>query len=211
MAVSQELIAFVKDGLQRGVPRAQLEKVLLGAGWNVEQVKGAIGSFADIEFPIPVPRPQPYLSAREAFMYVVLFTTLYLSAYNLGSLVFELIDVAFPDSAEATSEFRLINIRWAVSSLIVAVPVFAYVAWLVARSIREDPTKRASKVRRQLTYLTLFIASCVLVGDVTTLVYNFLGGDLTTRFVLKIVTVAIIAGTAFGYYLRELRADEREL
>jgi hypothetical protein len=144
-------------------------------------------------------------------MYVVLFTTLYLSAYNLGSLVFELIDVAFPDSAEAASEFRLINIRWSVSSLIVACPVFAYVAWLVARSVREDPTKRASKVRRQLTYLTLFIASCVLVGDVTTLVYNFLGGELTTRFVLKVVAVAVIAGTTFGYYLRELRADEREL
>ncbi len=212
MAVSQELIDFVKDGLQRGIPRAQLEQALLGAGWNKEQVRGAIGSFAEVEFPIPVPRPRPYLSAREAFMYVVLFTTLYLSAYNLGSLVFEFIDRVFPDPAQqANAQFSLVAIRWSVSSLIVAFPVFLSVAWSIARGIRVDPTKRASRIRRQLTYLTLFVASCVLIGDVTTLIYNFLGGDLTTRFVLKVLTVGVIAGTGFGYYLRELRTDEKEL
>lgn len=212
MAVSQELIDFVKDGLQRGIPRAQLEQALLGAGWRTEQVKGAIGSFADVEFAIPVPRPRPYLSAREAFMYVVLFSTLYLSAYSLGSLVFEFIDQFIPDPAErGNAQYAILAIRWSVSSLIVAFPVFVCVAWSVARSIRQDPTKRASRIRRQLTYVTLFIASCVLIGDVTTLIYNFLGGELTARFVLKTLTVAAIAGTTFGYYLRELRADEKEL
>lgn len=211
MAVSQELIDFVKEGLQRTIPREQLEKALLAAGWTGEQVKGAIASFAATDFPIPVPRPRPYLSARDAFMYVVLFSTLYLSAYNFGSLIFEFIDVAFPDPAAQGRDVSLLSIRWSVSSLIVAFPVFVYVAWLVARGVRLDPTKRASKVRRQLTYLTLFIASCVLIGDVTALVYNFLGGDLTTRFVLKILTVGAIAGAGFGYYLRELRADESVL
>ena len=50
----------------------------------------------------------------------------------------------------------------------------------------------------------------MLIGDVTTLVYNALGGELTIRFLLKIVTVALIAGTAFVYYLRDLRRDEVE-
>ena len=100
MAVSQELIDFVKDGLQRGIPRAQLEQALLGAGWNAEQVRGAIRSFAEVDFPIPVPRPRPYVTAGEAFMYVVMFTALYLSAYNLGSLLFDLVNRAFPDPAD---------------------------------------------------------------------------------------------------------------
>ena len=72
------------------------------------------------------------------------------------------------------------------------------------------PTKRASKIRRRLTYVTLFIASCVLIGDFTYVVYSFLGGELTVRFVLKALVVAVIAGTAFGYYLWDLRANERE-
>jgi uncharacterized membrane protein YpjA len=36
-----------------------------------------------------------------------------------------------------------------------------------------------------------------------------LGGELTTRFILKVLVAAVIAGTVFGYYLRDLRRDER--
>ena len=213
MAVSPELIDFVKEGLQRGIPRAQLDDALRRAGWDREQVAGAMRQFADVEFVIPVPRPTPYLNAREAFMYLVMFSTLYLSAYYLGSLVFELINLQYPDPtandyAELAGEATL---RWSVSTVVVAFPVFLYVAWLLGRELRADVTKRASKIRRQLTYLTLLVAAAFLIGDVTTLVYNFLGGDMTVRFVLKVVTVAIIAGASFWYYLRELRHDERAL
>jgi hypothetical protein len=65
-------------------------------------------------------------------------------------------------------------------------------------------------VRRWLTYLTLFSAACALLGDFATLVYNVLGGELTVRFLLKVLTVGLIAGTAFFYYLRDLRQDEVE-
>lgn len=213
MAVSPELIDFVKEGLQRGIPKAQLDDALRRAGWDREQVASALRQFADLEFAIPVPRPTPYLNAREAFMYVVMFSTLYLSAYYLGSLVFELINLQFPDPtandyAELAAEATL---RWSVSTVVVAFPVFLYVAWLLGRELRADVTKRASKIRRQLTYLTLLVAAAFLIGDVTTLIYNFLGGDMTVRFVLKVVTVAIIAGAGFWYYLRQLRQDERAL
>ena len=50
----------------------------------------------------------------------------------------------------------------------------------------------------------------MLIGDVITVVYSFLGGELTTRFVLKVITVGAIAGTAFGYYLSDLRVEEKE-
>ena len=76
--------------------------------------------------------------------------------------------------------------------------------------IARDPMKRTSKVRRWLTYLTLFSAACALLGDFATLVYNALGGELTVRFLLKAITVALIAGTAFIYYLQDLRQDEVE-
>lgn len=144
-------------------------------------------------------------------MYLVLFTTLYLSAYNLGSLLFELIEIAFPDPADAAAAmFREARIRWALSALVVAFPVFFYMTLLIGRTVRGDATKRASKIRRHLTYLSLFVASCVLIGDVTTLVYNALGGELTTRFLPKVLVVAAIAGTGFGYYLQQLRRDEEE-
>ena len=98
--------------------------------------------------------------------------------------------------------------RWSISSLIVAFPVFVYVSWLAGRDIAADPNKRHSKVRRWLTYLTLFVASSVLIGDVISLIYSLLGGELTTRFVLKVLVVAFIAGTVFWYYLSDIRREE---
>lgn len=213
MAVNLELTAFIKDGLQRGIPRPDLQDALQQAGWDGGQVSKAMRLFADVDFAIPVPRPTAYLDAREAFRYLLMFATLYFSAYHLGSLAFDLINVRFPDptAPEYARAFTNDSMRWAVSAIIVSFPVFLFVAWLIEREVSADATKRTSKARRQLTYLTLLVAAAFLIGDVTMLLYGFLGGDLSVRFVLKILTVAVIAGTGFGYYLRELRRDERAL
>ncbi len=212
MAIREELLGFVRDGLARGLNRKQIEDVLLQAGWDAREVKGALAGFAEVDFPLPVPRPKPYLSAREAFVYLVLFSTLYISAYAFGSLLFDLINRAFPDptdSAWVVSHFRE-SVRWSVSSLIVAFPVFLYVSGWTSRAMRRDSTKRSSKVRRWLTYLTLFVAACILLGAAIALVNSVLGGELTTRFFLKVLTISVIAGTIFGYYLWDLRREEQE-
>jgi len=60
-------------------------------------VGSALAGFADLDFPVPVPRPKPSLSARDAFLYLLLFTALYISAFSLGGLIFQLIDGAYPD------------------------------------------------------------------------------------------------------------------
>ncbi len=212
MAISEELSSFVRDALAHGRSRAEIEEALLKAGWESEQVKSALAAFAEIEFPIPVPRPKPYLSARDAFMYLVLFTTLYISAYHLGSIVFEFINRAFPDPAASPvfAGYTQQAIRWSVSSLIIAFPVFLYVSRSLNRAITRDPNKRASKVRKWLTYMTLFITSGCIIGDLIVLVYNFLGGELTLRFLLKALTVGIIAGAIFWYYLWDLSQEEQE-
>ena len=210
MAIGEELSGFVREALVRGLTPAQIEDALLRAGWAHEQVRAALAGFAQFDFPIPVPTPKPYLSAREAFLYLVQFTTLYISAYYLGNLFFQIIDRAFPDPANPTGEYARQAIRWSVSSVVVAFPVFLYVSWATNRAIQTDPNKRSSKVRRWLTYLTLFNAASFLIGDFITLVYNLLGGDLTVRFGLKVLTIAVIAGTIFWYYLSDLRLDEKE-
>jgi len=96
-SAAQDLDLFVRDALQRGRSRASIEKALMAAGWEPEQARAALAACAEVDFAVPVPRPRPYLSAREAFLYLVMFTTLYLSAYHLGALLFELINRRFPD------------------------------------------------------------------------------------------------------------------
>ena len=121
MAIDDELNGFVREALSRGTPRSDVAQILEHAGWDAHQVKGALAGFAEVDFPIPVPRPKAYLSPREAFMYLVLFSTLYITAFNLGSLIFELINRAFPDPADARLQvWSTLRVRWAISSLIVS-------------------------------------------------------------------------------------------
>jgi hypothetical protein len=212
MAANSELISFVKDALARGVSRAAIQDALRDAGWRPEQVRRALASFADSGLPLPVPRPAPYLSAREAFLWLLLFTCLYLVCFNLGTLLFEFIDRAFPDATfSGVGSYGRDRIRWAVSTLVVTLPLFLVLSNITAREAPGGPDRIMSPVRRWLTYLTLFVAASVLIGDVVHLVNSLLSGELTTRFVLKVITVGVIAGVAFWYYLADLRKDEKEV
>ena len=208
--MNDELAGFVKEGLQRGIPRKQIGDALSKAGWTGPEVQRALNSFAEGDFPVPVPRPAAYVSAREAFIYLVSFTTLGLSAYAAGDVLFEFINRGFPaPTPPPITQPVLETIRWSLASLLVAFPVFLLVDREIARMVRADPAKLVSQIRQQVTYLTLFIASCVLLGDFTVLVYNFLGSELTARFLLKVVTAGAIAGAVFLYHLRDLPRDEK--
>jgi len=213
MAINDELLQFVKDALAHGTPRNAIKDTLLEAGWRADQVESALASYAPSDFPIPVPVPKPYLSARDAFMYLVLFTTLYLTTFNLGRLIFQFINIGVPGPAAYYSygDSARQAIRFSAASLIIAFPIFVYLSLLIGRSIKRDPGKRASKVRKWLTYMTLFVAAAIIIGDLTWLVYSFLGGDMSLRFALKAATVIAIAGGIFGYYLWDLRQEEREI
>ena len=209
---TQDLDLFVRDALARGESREAIASALAGAGWPPEQVKGALDGWAEVPFAVPVPKPRPYLSPREAFLYLVLFATLYLTAWHLGSLLFDLINAAIPDQAEHPFQagMRDNSMRFSVASLVIAFPIYLFVARLLSRELARNPVKRLSAVRRWLTYLTLFLAVTVLVCDLIALVHSLLGGDLTLRFVLKVLVVGAIAGAIFGFYLVDLRREERE-
>jgi len=209
MKQAEELAAFVQASLARGVPRAEIESVLMQAGWSTRQVRDALAGFAEASFPIPVPRPRPYTDAREAFLYGLLFVALYVSAFHFGLLIFAFIERAFPQQGSDVA-FREMA-RSATSILVVALPLFLFLSRLTSREVRQDPSKRVSEIRTKLTYLTLFVSAAVLIGVLAGLVYSLLGGELTVRFVLKCLTAAAIAAAVFGYYLRDVRVEEREL
>jgi hypothetical protein len=211
-AATQDQELFVRDALGKGQSKPSILAALTAAGWPAEQSASALDAYADVVFPVPVPRPRPYLSAREAFLYLVLFATLYVTAYHLGSLLFDLINRAVPDPADPAWQAMHLgsSMRWSVASVIIAFPVFLFVARHLGKELARSPIKRLSAVRRWLTYLTLFLAAGIVIGDLITLVYNVLGGELTTRFGLKVIVVAAIAGTIFAYYLFDLRHEEKE-
>lgn len=206
---SPNLDTFVRDALLRGQPRADITRALLDAGWPTQQVALAIDAYADTNFPIPVPRPRASVSAREAFFYLVLFTALYLTAFNVGQILFDLIDINFKDIGH--SPFGREQIRSSLAAVIVAFPIFLFMSRHIGRETDQNPAARLSPVRRWCTYLTLFIAVGSLIADATALVHGVLNGDLTTPFVLKVLVVLAIAGSVLAYYLSDLRHGEQTL
>jgi Domain of unknown function (DUF5671) len=207
----QQLENFVGEALKAGSTKSDISKVLESAGWTGAQITNALDTYSDASFPVPVPKPRPSLSAREAFLYLVMFSTLYYGAWNLGSLLFTFINRAFPDPTQPNYISAYWDEqRWSTAAIIITFPVFLFMARYIAREIEHNPLKRLSPPRRWLTYMTLFISSATLLGDTTTLIYNLLGGDLTIRFVLKVLVVAAIAGSGFAYYLLDMRQEERE-
>lgn len=208
--MNPDLQSFVRDALARGATRDDVRRVLQQAGWPAEEIDAALAAWSDVPFVVPVPRRRPYLSAREAFLYLVLFVTLYTTAFNVGVLLFEAIERWVPDPvrrgfAEHHSPER---VRGGVAGVLIAFPIYLFLSRLIGRSLGQDPEKRASRIRKWLTYLTLFVAAVVIIGDLTYLVTRLLGGELPPRFLLKTLVVFAIAGVAFGHFLADLRREE---
>ncbi len=199
------LLEFVKTALALGEPRARIADVLKKAGWPDDQVAGALGSFAEIDFPAPVPKPKVYGSAREAFLLIVYFSLLGMVATQVGGLGFAWIDRHFADTLTSSTYYfgyASSGLRWSISSLIVGYPIFLFLGWRLAARKRRDPERRRSRVRAWLTYITLIFAAGALIGDLVAVVYQFLEGGLSTRFAAKAGVVGAISAAILWNYSR---------
>src|SRR3990167_10485682 len=153
---------------------------------------------------------------RDVFLYLLSIVTLVASAVSFGILVFQYINVYFPDLINdyyySASNFYG-TIRQALATLIVIFPVYIWVSRFLKKDIEENPEKRELKIRKWLLYLTVFVAALVIIGDLVVLINTFLEGELTIRFVLKVMAIFFIAGSVFSNYyfeLRELKAKPKK-
>lgn len=207
-----DLHVFVRDALSRGTSREAIRAALKEARWADDEIEAALDAWHDAGLGVPVPRRRVAFSAREAFLYLLMFVALYMVAYHTGAILFGVVERKWPDVAfddrvwDRTREW----VRFGVASLLVAFPVYLFTSRITGRAIAADPEKRNSGVRRWLTYLTLFNAACVLIGDFIVVLLGLLKGELTARFLSKAAIVAAIAGWLFTHYLGGLRRDESD-
>jgi hypothetical protein len=127
---------------------------------------------------------------------------------NVGTLLFQFVNIYVPDvvvDPYLPLEAFKSTIRWSVAMLVIVFPVFVWAMRFLKRDMTINPEKRDLKIRRWILYLLLFAAGAVLIGDLVALIYSFLQGELTTRFLLKIGVILAIAGSVFTYFLNELR------
>lgn len=142
---------------------------------------------------------------RDLFIHLLAIAALYGSVVSILTLLFQYINVSFPDTLDFYYTGAVDSIRWAASALIVLFPVYLFLMVMLERDNARHPEKREFKVRKWLVYFTLFISAITIIVDLITLLYNFLGGELTIHFALKIISVLVVAVAVFGFYFWDLR------
>lgn len=153
--------------------------------------------------------PENRTKAFDIFMYLGIFITLVISVTNILQIIFTAIDRKFIDLLDTAGGVDLYNdnVRFAMASLIVVYPIYLGLSWYASHDISKFLYKRDLKIRKVMIYTALFVTICTLVGTLVSLIYTFLGGELTVRFGFKALAVFVVALTVFGYYYYNLRRD----
>lgn len=156
----------------------------------------------------PQPQEEGSNSALHFFLYLVSFLSLLFVATGLGAILYQIINKTFPDTLNTYPYLNLFTqgaVKFGLASIIIATPIYFILSFFINKYLFKGKILENSTVRKWTTYIILFIASMVVLVDFISLVYNWLGGDATARFILKILVVLFIAGSIFGYYFWDMR------
>ncbi len=148
---------------------------------------------------------KPKVTPKDFFLWAGAMIALYWSIFSLVALLFAYIDHAFPDALNYYIDPYSGGMRFSMASIIVMFPLFLYLMRVIRMDIVADARKAELWVRRWLLVLTIFIAGLTVAGDLITLINYFLGGDVTTRFVLKVAVVLLISAGVLMHFIADLR------
>ena len=137
--------------------------------------------------------------------------TLYVSLTSLMVLLFSAITLAIPDAADSVWEAERASesIRFSIAMIVVFFPVYLWLTRTV-NQIRRQEEGMYLTLTRWLIYLSLLAGGAVLLGDLVAVIYGWLNGDLTLRFLLKAAVLGLAIGAAFYYYARDARGHWQE-
>ncbi|KKP59136.1 MAG: hypothetical protein UR53_C0008G0006 [Candidatus Magasanikbacteria bacterium GW2011_GWC2_34_16] len=147
---------------------------------------------------------------KDVFLHLFNIVTFYLSVIGFITLYVQYINATFPDILNYYFSGIAGGVRWATSVLLISVPSYLLTTWMLEKDLKVTPEKRELKLRKWLTYFTLFISAVTIIVDLMVFVYNFLDGGLTMRFFLKVLVVLLVATAVFGYYLWELKRTSKK-
>jgi hypothetical protein len=150
--------------------------------------------------------------ALDVFMYLGIGISLIVSVTNILTILFTAIDRKFPDILNASQYVDGANgdVRFAIATLVIMFPLYVGLSWYVSRDIAKFLYKRDITIRKIMIYLTMFVTICTLIGTLVSVIYTYLGGELSVRFGYKAVTVFVVALSVFGYYFYSARRNYTE-
>jgi hypothetical protein len=157
-------------------------------------------------------QPQPKLSPRFFFVSLGVLVSLIATVTSFLNLVFATLDKHFPDVLNATytygyNTYNYESMRTALATLIIVFPVFLLLSSAWTKLVKGGLGNTDAIIKKWMLYLVIFLASIVVVADLVTLVRYFVSGEITIRFILKVIVVLVTAGLAGFYYFNESKTE----
>ena len=217
MEVNQDVNAlakYVEGRVRAGLSRMEIREELIAVGWSEEEADAAYrDGLVALGIPVPSEGNRPSLAKRASTVDVVInffsFIVLAVVATALGTLYFQVINKFFPDplaSMAGRGDWAITSsIHYAIASLIIGFPLYYGAMRIWFRKFREDEGRIESRLSRWLTYIVLLITSVTILGDLIAVLFKLLQGEISVRFLLKALTILVIAGIIFGFYYLERR------
>ncbi len=152
------------------------------------------------------------LSPKFFFLSLGVLVTLIASVTAFLNLVFETLNQKFPDALNSMYQYgyntyNYEGIRSAIATLIIVFPVYLILSYFWRRVASGTLGRIDHAIKKWMLYLILFLAGVVIIVDLITLVRYFVSGEITTRFILKVVAALAVAKLVGWFYISELRSQ----
>ena len=184
-----------------------IRTLLSAAGWKDRQILTALASGED---GLHVPSPNAAHSARETVRVALAFLMLHATVIATIVQWFSFLDRWLPDPADATSDYarvyQLEMVRYRIAILVVSTPTFFLLWRRVVRGMQTEGTQPRGRAQRWLTWITIALAFLTVAGNAIALIFFWLNGGMTSRFLWKslilsgaaVATIQYLKSTATG-------------
>lgn len=146
------------------------------------------------------------VTPKDFFLWAGAMIALYWSVISLIYLLFNYIDYTFPTPTSfAPIDPYQSGVGYEMASIIVLLPVYFILMWLINRDIKHDRTRKNIWVRRWALIVTLFVVAAAIAIDLIAVLTTFLNGEsFTLSFLLKALLVLLIAAAGFMHFIADM-------
>ena len=132
--------------------------------------------------------------------------TLYISIVSVNVLLFGVITIIYPDAVDSYWQYNNAAeaIRFSIAMLIVFFPAYLILTRMVNQIRRVEDTLYLH-LTKWLIYLSLLVGGGVLLGDFVAVIYGWLEGEITLRFLLKAGVLALTVAAPLVYYIYDAK------
>ncbi|MFA5751050.1 MAG: DUF5671 domain-containing protein [Candidatus Paceibacterota bacterium] len=152
---------------------------------------------------------KPKLNIGFFFLSLGTLITLITSVVAFLNLTFETLNKRFPDVLNSYyqygySTYEFETIRMALATLIIFFPAYLIISYFWKRYTKGEMGTIDIIIRKWVIYIILFLSVAVFMGDLVALIRYFLSGEITTRFVWKVLVTLLTTILVGKYYIFDL-------